>query len=46
MFRLIRLPIIAVLAFFLGMLWEMEQANQRCEAAGGSPEGGICKGAQ
>ena len=47
MFRLIRFVMTAVfvtLAFMAGVVWESLSADNRCEAAGGLPERGICLG--
>ncbi len=44
MFRLLRLPLFVVIAFVLGMLWEQDQANLRCEDRGGESQDGVCVG--
>lgn len=46
MFRLIRLPILLLIAFTAGMLMERNAQSDRCRDAGGSVKGDLCLGAR
>ncbi len=43
MFRLIRLVIFVMLAFVTGVFYERLGASERCTAAGGTMEDGLCR---
>lgn len=44
MFGLIRTPILILIAFVGGMMFERNQAGELCAELGGTTERGICKG--
>ena len=45
MFRPIRLLFLVVFAFLAGLLFERNAASEKCAAAGGDMEAGLCRGA-
>lgn len=45
MFGLIRLVILTMFAFVAGLLYERANAGERCGAAGGEMQAGLCVGA-
>ncbi|SFR09591.1 hypothetical protein [Poseidonocella sedimentorum] len=45
MFGLIRLVIFALFAFAAGVLFERQQASEKCLATGGTMTAGLCLGA-
>lgn len=46
MFKLIRLPVFAAIAFLAGIFHERNAQTDRCAAAGGTLQAGLCEGAQ
>ncbi|MEM1350787.1 MAG: hypothetical protein AAGF27_00505 [Pseudomonadota bacterium] len=43
MFKPIRMLILAALAFIAGVLFERQNATERCTAAGGTVTDGLCR---
>ncbi len=46
MFKLIRLPVFAAIAFLAGIFHERNAHTDRCTAVGGQVAEGLCKGAK
>jgi len=46
MFGLIRTAVLALLAFFAGLMFERSQAGEACVSAGGTMIAGLCRGAK
>jgi hypothetical protein len=46
MFKLIRLPVFAAIAFLAGIFHERNTHTERCTAAGGQVSEGLCEGAR
>lgn len=44
MFRPVRFVVVVLLAFVAGMLFERSGASDRCLAAGGRMDAGLCRG--
>ncbi|WP_299722788.1 hypothetical protein [uncultured Tateyamaria sp.] len=42
MFGLIRTPILVLIAFTAGLLYERHQAGEACEGSGGKMHDGVC----
>jgi ribose/xylose/arabinose/galactoside ABC-type transport system permease subunit len=44
MFRPVRFLIVVLLAFLAGVLFERSNTSDRCTAAGGRMDAGLCRG--